>query len=100
MANKNIISVDQFCQHYGIDVSFINSLIDHGLTEITIVENSPYIPEKQIKNIERMMRLHYDLDINMEGIEAISHLLHRMDSLQNELNTFRNRLTFYESPRS
>ncbi|MFZ1678882.1 MAG: chaperone modulator CbpM [Saprospiraceae bacterium] len=100
MATKNIISVDQFCQHYGIDVSFINSLIEHGLTEITIVENISYIPGKQIKEIERMMRMHYDLDINMEGIEAISHLLHRMDSLQKELNTFRNRLTFYESHRS
>jgi MerR HTH family regulatory protein len=100
MATKNIISVDQFCQHYGIDVSFINSLIDHGLTEITIVENSQYIPEKEIKDIERMMRMHYDLDINIEGIEAISHLLHRMDSLQKELNTFRNRLTFYEPHRS
>ncbi len=100
MATKNIISVDQFCQHYGIDVSFINSLIDHGLTEITIVENSPYIPVKQIKDIERMMRMHYDLDINMEGIEAISHLLNRMDNLQKELNRFRNKLTFYESHHS
>lgn len=97
MATKNIISVDQFCQHYGIDVSFINSLIDHGLTEITVVENIPYISGKSIKDIERLMRLHYDLEINMEGIEAISHLLERMNILQKELNDFKNRLLFYES---
>lgn len=96
MSSKNIISVDQFCKHYGIDVSFIHSLIDHGLTEITIVENTPYIPGKRIKDIERMIRMHYDLDINMEGIEAISHLLDRMDSLQKELNAFKNRLLLYE----
>lgn len=97
MATKNIISVDQFCQHYGIDVSFINSLIDHGLTEITVVENTPYISGNRIKDLERMIRLHYDLEINMEGIEAISHLLERMDILQKELSVFKNRLLFYES---
>ncbi|HZV70458.1 MAG TPA: chaperone modulator CbpM [Saprospiraceae bacterium] len=96
MANKNIISVDQFCQHYGIEVDFVNALLEYGLTEITVIENNRYIPGNRIKDIERMIRLHYDLEINMEGIEAISHLLDRMDSLQKELTLFKNRLLFYE----
>lgn len=97
MAGKNIIPVDQFCKHYGIDSSFVHSLLDHGLTEIIVVEDTSYIAGNKIKDIERMIRLHYDLDINMEGIEAITHLLERMDRLQNELRTFKNRLLIYET---
>jgi len=96
MANKNIISVDQFCQHYGIDIDFVNSLLEYGLTEITVIVNNRYIPGHRIKDIERMIRLHYDLEINLAGIEAISHLLDRVDSLQKELMVFKNRLLFHE----
>ncbi|MEO6133251.1 MAG: chaperone modulator CbpM [Saprospiraceae bacterium] len=97
MATKNIISVDQFCKHYGIDTLFVHALMDHGLTEITVVEDTHYIPGNKIKDLERMIRLHYDLDINLEGIEAISHLLDRVDILQRELSVFRNKLMFYET---
>ena len=97
MAIKKSISVDEFCRHYGIDSAFVHALNEYGLTEITVIENTPYISEKKIRDIERMIRLHYDLDINMEGIEAISHLLDRVEYLQLELNRFKNRLLLYES---
>jgi hypothetical protein len=37
------------------------------------------------------------MDINLEGIEAISYLLQRVENLQDEVNVLRNRLRFYES---
>jgi hypothetical protein len=43
------------------------------------------------------MRMHYDLDINMEGIDVISHLLKRMNSLQDELRLTQNKLRLYEN---
>ena len=43
-----------------------------------------------------MMRMHYDLDINMEGIDVIAHLLKRIDSLQQELKMAKNRLRLFE----
>jgi hypothetical protein len=42
------------------------------------------------------MRLHYDLDINLEGIEAITCLLDRVRSMQEEIRELRNRLGVYE----
>ena len=44
-----------------------------------------------------MIRLHYELDINIEGIDAISHLLQRVDQLQDELRIMKNRLSRYEA---
>jgi chaperone modulatory protein CbpM len=46
--------------------------------------------------IEHLARLHYDLDINLEGLEAISHLLDRMDASQQEARVLRERLRVYE----
>jgi len=97
MARNKNIPVDQFCVHYGIEVSFVHSLIEYGLTEYTIVEDQTYLPENKIKDLERMIRMHYDLDINLEGIEAISHLLDRLDTMKEELKRVKNRLVFYES---
>ncbi len=42
------------------------------------------------------MRLHYDMEINVEGIEAINYLLQRMKTLQAEMVSLKNRLRLYE----
>ena len=96
MANKRIIPVDQFCMVYNVEVSFIHTLSDYGLTEITLVEQVPHIYENKIRDIEKMIRLYYDLEINIEGIQAISHLLEQVDALQNETRMLKNRLKFFE----
>jgi hypothetical protein len=43
-----------------------------------------------------MMRLHFELDINIEGIDAISNLLQQIDNLQKELISTKNKLRLYE----
>jgi hypothetical protein len=42
------------------------------------------------------VRLHYDLDINLEGIEAITYLLNRVKNMQAEIIALKNRLRLYE----
>ncbi|HEX2683135.1 MAG TPA: hypothetical protein VHL77_04350 [Ferruginibacter sp.] len=37
------------------------------------------------------------MDINLEGIEAISYLLNRMNDLQQEILRLNNRLSIYEN---
>jgi hypothetical protein len=51
----------------------------------------------QINAIEKLITFHYDLDINIEGIHAISNLLNTIDNLQSELKELKNKLNFYES---
>lgn len=88
----NMIAVEQFCLYYKIDISFIESLNEFGLIKIIPVNESRFLYEHQIKEVEKMMRLHYDLDINMAGIDAISHMLKRIDALQQEISVLKNRL--------
>lgn len=96
MENEHLISIDQFCTLYGIEFSFIHALTEHGLIEVTTIEETSYLYKEHIHYVEKMIRLHYDLDINIEGIDAIFHLLQRVDTLHGELNALKNRLMLYE----
>ena len=92
MNNEHLIPVAEFCTHYKVESSFIHSLVEFGLLQITIIEETHYLAKEQISEVEKMIRMHYDLDINVEGIEAISHLLRRISTLQEELTALKNRL--------
>ena|SRR6218665_225377 len=96
METEDLISITRFCEYHQVEFSFVNALSEFGLVSFVNVEEINYIPLEEVRNIEKMIRLHYELDINIEGIEAISHLLNRVNTLQAELNQLRNRLEFYE----
>tara|TARA_R110002074_G_scaffold326939_2_gene497433 strand:- start:89 stop:385 length:297 start_codon:yes stop_codon:yes gene_type:complete len=91
------ISIQQFCTHYNVPKTFINALHEYDLVEITITNNENYLKTNQLNDVEKMMRLHYDLDINLEGIDAIYNLLKQVEDLQSQIITLRNKLNFYEN---
>ena len=97
MYNAHLIPAHQFCTQHNIELSFIGVLHDNGLIEVTTVEQTTFIPEECLPELEKIIRLHNELDINVEGIEAIIHLLHRVESLQQEIKKMKNRLSIYES---
>ena len=51
----------------------------------------------QLYDVERYTRMYYDLSINIEGIDAIHHLLGRVESLQQEVNRLKSKLRLYET---
>ena len=97
METKNLILIEQLCSLHNIEVSFINSLHEFGLIEVVVIEDTKYLSHEQLKDVEKMMRLHYELDINMEGVDAITNLLLQIDDLQQELIAAKNRLRLFEN---
>jgi hypothetical protein len=93
---EHLISTDDFCSHYKVEYSFISSLQEHGLIEIITIDQHSFIDHDHLKNVEKLVRLHYDLDINLEGIEAITYLLNRVKNMQAEIIALKNRLRLYE----
>ena len=91
-----LISTDDFCTWHQVEYTFITSLHEAGLVEITIIDKTEYIPETQLQKLEKMVRMHHDLDINIAGIEAITHLLERFESIQEDIRTLKNKLRLYE----
>ncbi len=92
MGNERFISLQTLCRHYDVEVTFIRSLNDYGLVEIIRIDEEEGIDPDYLGEVEKMMRLHYDLDINMAGIDAIGHLLKRLEEMQNDMRELRNRL--------
>lgn len=96
MEPNQYISITEFCNCHHVHYSFINSLSETGLIEITVIEEDEFIEREQLRELERMMRLHYDLEINIQGIDAINNLLNKVSELQEEVRFLRNRLRRFE----
>ena len=96
MQSEDIIPASEFCLHHNIELSFINSLTENGLIEIVLVNEKIFLPVSQLERLEKIVRFHFELDINLEGIETITHLLERMKGMQEQINLLTNRLRAYE----
>ena len=93
---NDLIAVNEFCVHHNIGIAFINLLQQNGLIEISTIESEFFVEREQLPQLEKFVRLYYELDINLEGIETITYLLQRIENLQNEIIGLKNRLRFYE----
>jgi chaperone modulatory protein CbpM len=93
---ENLIDANQFCIYHNVEISFIHSLHQSGLIQIVVVKETVFIPAEQLEHLEKLARLHYDLDINLEGIETIAHLLEKVNKLQDEITAIKNKLRVYE----
>jgi hypothetical protein len=97
MQTKYLIKVDEFCARHNIEVSFISSLQQNGLIEISTIKETGFIDSEQCQQLEKYIHFYYELDINLEGIETITHLLQRIISMQDEITVLKNRLRLYET---
>jgi hypothetical protein len=97
MNTEQLISIDEFCIHYKVEFPFVKSLQDFGLIEIIAIEEKPFIHSLHLKELEVIMRLHFELDINLEGIDAINHLLQRINDMQKKISLLENRLRQYDA---
>ena len=96
MNSKDLIQIKQFCVYHEIENTFITELHNYGLVQIIMLEEDEYLQPEQLPAVEKMIRLHYDLKINLEGIDAIAHLLNKIEALQQNLTAAQNKLRLYE----
>ena len=75
MELHDMIPARDFCIHHNLEVSFIRTLEEHGMIETVTIEETLFVPNVQLERLEKIVRLHADLDINLEGIDTIIHLL-------------------------
>lgn len=96
MLPEDMISLNEFCTSHQVEISFIRSLEEHGLIETIFINETVCVPGNEISKLEQIVRLHRELNINPEGIDAINYLLTRIENMQNEITVLRNKLNFYE----
>ena len=72
METYQLIKLEEVCTHHKLNDSFIKNIKTFEIVNFIIKDNVHYIAIDDMPVIERVIRLHYDLHINMEGIEVIT----------------------------
>jgi chaperone modulatory protein CbpM len=91
-----LITISDYCIKYEVEPSFIGALEESGLIVLTVIDDNKYIHYKQLVEMERYIHFHYELQINIEGIEAIMGLLQKIKRLQHEIETLKNHVHLHE----
>lgn len=92
--DTELIIINKIYQNSRIEPEFLNLLHEEGLIEVMSIDGEQYIEESVLSNLEKFARLHYDLSINIEGIDVINNLLNKMNSMEQELYSLRKRINF------
>lgn len=93
-----LIKITEYCISYDISPSFLHSLEETGIITLTVIGEDQFIHVDQLIELERYIHLHYDLEINMEGMDAIRHLLLRLEELQQQIHHLKNEIQLHDSP--
>ncbi|GAB3757652.1 chaperone modulator CbpM [Spirosoma pomorum] len=95
MNAEDMIPVHDFCVYHHIEISFVQSLEQRGLVETTTVEQSLYVLPSQVARLEKLVRLHQELEIHADDLDVVSNLLDRVEDLQQQVTRLQNQLSFY-----
>ncbi len=97
MMSKEKITYRECLQIYQVEETFLDALHSSGLIEIVVDEEDKYIEYVYLQEIEQYVRWFYELEINIEGIEALHHMLKQVRELQSDVERLRSELRFYKS---
>ena len=90
MEPEDLIPVKIFVSITTLNIHLSIHLEDSGLISVTSVRANFIYPLDEMQKLEKFVRLHYDLDINLEGLETINHLLEKIEEMQREILKLRN----------
>lgn len=96
METTDLIPIQLVCRHYKIPFAFVNTLQEYQLVKFTVEKGDFFIHKEHLIKVEKIVRLYYDLDINMEGIDAIYNLLEQVNAMKLEIRNLNNKLRLYE----
>jgi chaperone modulatory protein CbpM len=80
------ITVREFSGFHEVETRLVNSFLEFGIVECHYQNEEPCIAETDIEDIEAALRLHLELEVNLEGIDIILHMRRQLLNLQQRLS--------------
>ncbi|AWH86392.1 MerR family transcriptional regulator [Flavobacterium album] len=96
METKDLIQLKPFCEIHQVGVSLLTTLHEFSLIKIIYLNTEAYIDPAELPKLEKLIRLHVELNINPEGLDAVFHLLEKMQAMQHEIRALQEKLKIYE----
>lgn len=78
------ISREEVVRIYDIEITFLDALEDSGLIHPETDQEIKYILYDELPALERFANWHYDMEVNLPGLEVIHRLLRKIEDLQLE----------------
>lgn len=97
MGENQYILIKTICVQYNLEPDFLEELQGVGLLQIVDIEQERFIHQEALSDLERIIRIHNELNVNIEGIDVVFNLLKKVNTLQSEVSILKNRLYFYEN---
>ncbi|WP_373707797.1 chaperone modulator CbpM [Kaistella sp.] len=83
------ISREELVRIYNVEITFFDSLEEAGLLKTETENNIKYLMFDELSTFEKFTNWHYDLEVNLAGLEVIKHLLDQLERLREENLTLR-----------
>lgn len=87
------ISREELVKIYNIEITFFDELVDSGLLNIQTENEIRYLMYEDLPSFERFANWHYDLEINLPGLEVIHEMLQKMNDLRQRNRELMNKLS-------
>lgn len=87
------ISREELVKIYNIEITFFDELVDSGLLSIQTENETRYLMYEDLPVFEKFANWHYDLEINLPGLEVIYDMLHKMEDLKQKNRELINKLS-------
>lgn len=87
------ISREELVKIYNIEITFFDELVDSGLLSIQTENEIHYLMYEDLPVFEKFTNWHYDLEINLPGLEVIHDMLRKMNDLKQKNRELINKLS-------
>lgn len=87
------ISREELVRIYNIEITFFDDLVDYGLLTIHIEDDIHYLMYEDLPDLEKFANWHYDLEINLPGLEVIHNMLKKLEALKRRNRELMNKLS-------
>ena len=83
------ISREELVRIYNVEITFFDSLEEAGLLKTETENDIKYLMFDELSTFEKFTNWHYDLEVNLAGLEVIKRLLDQLERLREENLTLR-----------
>ncbi|MGC5744195.1 chaperone modulator CbpM [Chryseobacterium sp. NFX27] len=87
------ISREELVKIYNIEITFFDELVDVGLLNVETENEVRYLLYEDLPVFEKLTNWHYDLEINLPGLEVIHEMLRKMEDLKRKNRDLMNKLS-------
>ncbi|PWN70560.1 MerR family transcriptional regulator [Chryseobacterium phosphatilyticum] len=87
------ISREELVRIYNIEITFFDDLVEYGLLHVQTENEVHYLLYEDLPDLEKFANWHYDLEINLPGLEVIHNMLKKLEALNRRNRELMNKLS-------